>query len=185
MSSMATKSRAILDFIFAHAKGDTRPYLEVDIYGKVLLGLLDSGSSRTILGADGWRMLEGLCRLNTRTRAECTVANGQSCRSLGSVILPFRLRGRIDFWSKMGIIPDMFSGEWKFRENARYEGEIVAIQSVDSLTAEQRHELNCVLDRAFDKMDKKLGCTNLVELTIKTDSPPIKQKHYPLSPPAS
>lgn len=35
---------------------------------------------------------------------------------------------------------------------------------------------------AFSEMGDKLGCTNLVELEIRTKSSPIKQRYYPISP---
>ncbi|KAJ8948609.1 hypothetical protein NQ314_008392, partial [Rhamnusium bicolor] len=40
----------VLDYVLAHVKGDERPYVTVSIFGKSLLGLLDSGASRTIVG---------------------------------------------------------------------------------------------------------------------------------------
>lgn len=193
--------KILLDYVLAHAKNDERPYLQVEIYGKSFLGLLDSGASRTILGAAGWKSLGSLCEL-VPTASYCTVANGQTCQVIGSVLLPLRLRGRtvlidvlivpslphqlilgIDFWIRMGIIPDLYAGEWSFGsddKNSR-DAEIATIQSRGNLTFEQERSLHALIDDTFTKMSDKLGCTTLVELVIKTDSSPIKQRYYPLS----
>lgn len=43
-------NKPLLHFIIAYAQGDERLYLEITILGHSLLGLLDSGASRTIVG---------------------------------------------------------------------------------------------------------------------------------------
>nr|CAI5854469.1 unnamed protein product [Callosobruchus analis] len=83
----------------------------------------------------------------------------------------------------MQIIPDLYNGEWKFREDdPKSVTEVCGISDVKSLTPDQIRQLNCVVDAAFKKMGDKLGCTHLVEHRIVTSSPPIKQRYYPLSP---
>lgn len=198
--SKSVECKIILDYVFAHAKGDKRPYLNVSIYGRIFLGLLDSGCTTTVLGAAGWKVLRGLCSLNATEVLSCTLANGESCASIGYVSLPIQLADRVkvlkvlvvpslphelilgvDFWTSMGIIPDLFSNEWSFR-NEPQTNHIAAIQSMDSLTDNQREILTNTLNETFAKMGDKLGCTDLVELTICTTSAPIKQRYYPISP---
>lgn len=201
-SNKAANHKVILDFVFAHVKDDRRPYLKVSIYNKSFLGLLDSGCTTTILGAAGWNVLRGLDPTFTTEIQTCRLANGQTCDSIGFVYLPIQLQDRIkiirvlivpsipheiilgiDFWSRMEIIPDLFSDEWSFRsESHSLENQISAIQPIDSLNDEERETLNKVVTEAFQLMGDKLGCTDLVELKISTDSPPIKQRYYPLSP---
>nr|CAI5855249.1 unnamed protein product [Callosobruchus analis] len=130
------ENKILLDYIVAHAKGDQRPYLTVNIYGCNFFGLLDSGASRTIIGAPSWKKLSTVCKLLPTTGETCTVANGQSCQVLGKLPLPIQLRDRVrildvlvvpslpqelilgvDFWVEMQIIPDLYNGEWKFRED--------------------------------------------------------------------
>lgn len=196
------KKNVILDFILAHARNDERPYLEVVVYGKRILGLLDSGSSRTIIGYSGWEMLKNLCSLNAASQTQCTVANGSTCKSIGSISLPLQLGDRmvlldvlvvpelhhtlilgVDFWSRMGLIPDLYAGRWSFRTNdSTSTVNLAAIQSADSLLPEQRVVLNQLVDKAFATMGTTLGCTNLVELVIETTASPVKQRYYPLSP---
>lgn len=199
--SVKFQSLAVLDYVLAHAQGDQRPFLNVNIFGKTLLGLLDSGASRTIVGSAGWSILKSLCTLQSCEIPQCTVANGQSCVVLGTVPLPISLQDRvilldvlvvpelpftlilgIDFWTKMRIVPDMFSGEWTFADRAGHDRvELAAIQSASSLSVLQREILETLIGEIFPPGGSKLGCTTLVELVIKTNSPPIKQRYYPLS----
>ncbi|KAJ8949455.1 hypothetical protein NQ318_007556 [Aromia moschata] len=89
----------------------------------------------------------------------------------------------MDFWRIMKIIPDMFSGSWSFRDSQEVNTpKILAINSADTLTSLQKDQLTVLTDSAFRAMGTKLGCITLVEHVIQTDSPPIKQRHYPISP---
>ncbi|KAJ8973471.1 hypothetical protein NQ317_013465 [Molorchus minor] len=105
------------------------------------------------------------------------VANGQTCESTGSVLLPIQLADRVklvkvlvvpsiphhlilgvDFWTTMGIIPDLFANEWSFRSESEHLGcELAGIHPIDSLTDDQREILTKVIDEAFSRMGDKLG----------------------------
>ncbi|KAJ8929587.1 hypothetical protein NQ314_017694 [Rhamnusium bicolor] len=127
--------RSVLDYVLAHVQGDERPYVTVTIFGKQLLGLLDSGANRTIIGNKGWKLLKdiGLINLEKSEVKTVTVANGNSCNCIGILHTPVRLRDvekiidilvvpdlnqtlilGIDFWLRMGIVPNLSSNEWKF-----------------------------------------------------------------------
>ncbi|KAJ8964621.1 hypothetical protein NQ317_003848 [Molorchus minor] len=168
--SEAAESRAILNYILAHAKNDTRPYLRIDIYGREILGLLDSGATRTFLGGLGWESLKEVCSLNTPDTPECVVANGQSCTVIGSISLPMTLNGRtkvldvlvvpsvshqlilgMDFWKTMQIIPDIFSNSWSFRDSVEVNTmSTVAINSIETLTDDQRERLIKEIDATVE-----------------------------------
>lgn len=190
----------VLEYVLSHARSDDRPYLKVSILGLEIMGLLDSGATRTILGGPGWKILGKYCELE-KSSTLCTVANGDSCESIGMVQLPIRLQDRvrilkvlvvpalpstlilgIDFWTKMEIIPNLNTGEWHFLSKDHITHSISAIQDIDTLTAEQRDELDNLVNKVFTEMGDKIGCTHLVEHVIQTNSPPIKQRYYPLSP---
>lgn len=193
---------AILDYVLAHAQGDKRPYLTVSVYGKPMLGLLDSGSTSTILGGQGWNVLKSVCRLDSTMRTSCVVANGNSLNSIGSVRLPVCVRDKcfiisvlvvpdlrhtlilgIDFWIKMGLIPDVGADEWSFRGPDDLPSQVSAVEAFEGLSNDQKSALDSVISEAFVRHgNNQLGCTSLVELHIRTDSPPIKQRYYPLSP---
>lgn len=202
-SSAEVNQHVLLDYVLAHAKGDTRPYLNIKIYDCKLLGLLDSGATNTVLGGPGWDLLKSSCIVKPSEQTSCVVASGQTCDILGMVSLPIMLCGKtkiinalviptlphsiilgMDFWKVMRIIPDMFSGEWVFKDSSQdISPPQLSIISSNFLTAEQKKRLDMLIESTFGNMGTKLGCTTLVEHVIKTNSPPLKQRHYPLSPP--
>lgn len=195
------RTKWLLDFVFAHAKQDTRPYLKVDIYGVTVLALLDSGCSKTVIGKKGWDWLSNTTKLTLAANRSCTIANGDECQVIGTVTLPICLRDRVkifdvlvvptlphflilgvDFWTKMEIIPDLFSDEWSFREQSLPD-QVTAIHDMEHLNPEQRNLLESLITDTFQNMSAKLGCTSAVSHIIRTSATPIKQRHYPLSPP--
>lgn len=61
--------------------------------------------------------------------------------------------------------------------------EFLGIREIDSLTNDQLSTLNSVIDDAFVTMGTKdIGCMNMIEHVMHTDSPLIKTSYYPLSP---
>lgn len=201
-----TTKYVILDYIFTQMQDDNRPHLEVNINGKKLLGLLDSGANSIVLGRSGWNTLRPYCQLNTNIVPSCIIANGEPCPCIGTLTVPIQLKDRVkifevlvvpsiphviilgtNFWIRMGIIPDLYAGEWSFRTPfvVGSSNSICSIQAYDTLTQEQRFKLEHLIDRSFVKTDsEKIGCTRLVEHKIKLrdNTEPIKQRHYPLSP---
>lgn len=196
------RQHAILDYILSHVDKDERPYLEVSVLGTKILGLLDSGATNTILGGSGWRKIQSLnLPLDSSNNVSCTVANGQTCRSIGIVEIPFQVENQIkivrtlvipelehylilgaDFWRKMGIVPDLRRGNWKFSKEDCVIINTITLKSKNELTCEQLHILNNLVEESFIAMGDKLGCTSLMEHEITTDASPIKQRYYPVSP---
>lgn len=207
-SSVVDRVNPILDFILAHAREDERPYLTVSILGNSVVGLLDTGASRTIVGRKGWSLLQSLgFGLDSTKEIYCTVANGQKLTALGVVQVPFELENKtawievvvvpdlshflifgVDFFRKMGIVPDLRSGKWNF---SNIESEILPhlASIVDTkeprLSIEQSMAVGLLVDKYFSKMNGKLGCVKNVEHHIRLidpHQPPIKQRYYPVSP---
>lgn len=197
---LPTSQQAILDFILRSFGTDERPYLRISIFGIPMLGLLDSGASKAILGHDGWAKLKGHCRLDRNQSQTCIVANGQSCHAIGTASLPIALQDRVclmdvlviptlphllilgaDFWRRMGIIPDLSRGEWTFAK-PEANVEVCALEPMDHLSSDERRQLEALVEQTISTLPNKIGCTPLVEHVIRTDSPPIKQRYYPISP---
>lgn len=192
----------VLDYILDHAEKDERPYLEVEVLGKSLLGLLDSGASKTILGGKGFVVAQELgLPLKTNHLTTCTVANGNRCHSVGAIDLPICLRGRLflieaivvpelshvlilgaDFWRTVGIVPDLRHNEWHFSSEPILVNSVEHVKSQSLLTPLEKMRLNAVIERNMTRMGKELGCTNRVEHVIVTSSPPIKQRYYRVNP---
>jgi RNase H-like domain found in reverse transcriptase/Reverse transcriptase (RNA-dependent DNA polymerase)/Integrase zinc binding domain/Integrase core domain len=189
-----------------HDSGDCRPHLLVNILGVSLPGLLDSGSSRTILGRDGWSSLQSLgLRIRSYGILNVSVADGRECHVEGIVEIPMELNGvmalvdvlvvpgvkpllvlGIDFWQKMRIVPDLAAGIWQFSSVPITSFSLTtmpAITSSDSLSSEERLQLDNLISSYFERMGTRLGRTTLVEHVIDTGSAsPIKQRYYPVSP---
>lgn len=191
----------------AHAHGDERPYVTVSIFGKELLGLLDSGASHTIIGGKGWELLKniGLVHLESTNFKSVTVANGNSCACIGILRTPIRLRDvekiidilvvpdlnqtlilGIDFWLRMGIIPNLGSNEWKFSspDNNNCINSVEVLNPRSSLSESEVEILDRLINDTFKKMGDILGCTNIVEhrIEVLNNTSPIKQRFYPVSP---
>lgn len=200
--NLPDKHKIILDYILSQVEYDQRPYLEVTVFNTKMLGLLDSGASRTIVGIPGWKILEELgLKLNKTDMLSCTVANGASCQCIGSVTAPIRLMDKIklidilivpdlqhtlilglDFWKTMEIIPNLHRNEWKFDVGAINSSTADFVISKSELSPDQQRILDKFVQEKFELMKTSLGCTHLVEHEIITDSPPIKQRYYPVSP---
>lgn len=197
------RTRLILDFVLAHAHGDERPYVNVSIFGRTLTGLLDSGSNRTLVGGRGWERLQSVGKfLLEKKPLQVTVANGERCECIGVLRAPVKMRDRerlidilvvpdlphllilgTDFWMRMGIVPDLRSGEWTFSSITDFDvAAVEVLKPRSSLTNSEEKVLSTVLNDEFEKMGNGLGCTTLVEHKIVTDAEPIKQRYYPVSP---
>jgi hypothetical protein len=83
-----------------------------------------------------------------------------------------------DFWKSMGVIPNLRSNEWTFCRDE----DLASFESPLHLTPHQEATLSRFLDRHFQDPSETLGCTDVIEHRIVTDSPPIKSKYYPVSP---
>ncbi|KAL3278896.1 hypothetical protein HHI36_016417 [Cryptolaemus montrouzieri] len=90
------RHQVLLDYIVSHAEGDQIPYLQLSILGYDFLGLLNSGSSNTIVGRPGYEKLLALgLKLDTSDQTVCSVANGQKCSSIGMIRTPISLMGKL------------------------------------------------------------------------------------------
>lgn len=192
----------MLDYVLDHAIGDERPYLKIEVLGKPLLGLLDSGASRTILGGKGFAAIKDLdLPLNKSRITSCTVANGGICQSIGVIELPVSLRGQLylvetlvvpelthvlilgtDFWKAVGIVPDLRHNEWHFSSEPVLVNTLEHLKSKTLLTPLEKMRLDAVVERNISLMGNNLGCTNRVEHVISTNSSPIKQRYYRVNP---
>lgn len=183
------------DFVLVSKGEDNRPYLEVEIYGIPIIGLLDSGAMRSIVGSSGWKMLQPYCKLIDPKFKCITVANGDRVPIVGAIEVPVKVKDKVhifnflvipqlshtlilgtDFWDKFGIRPDMSNRVWDFSPS------VCSSETMDNLTEGQKIALGKLVEQAFHQQSGGIGCTALVEHTIETDSPPIKQRYYPVSP---
>ena len=196
------RNRILLDYIISHAQGDKRPYLQVDIMGYSMLGLLDSGASRTIVGLPGYEILLSLGLKLVKQSSSCTVANGQVCNSIGYISAPITLVDKtriidiivlpglshkiilgIDFWKAMDIIPDLGQDVWHFVESNDLN-QVASVQDIDHLTTLERSALDDLVKEKISKMGSGLGYCKVAEheIVLEEGVRPIKQRYYPVSP---
>ena len=187
----------LLDFVLDGCAQDERPYLNISILGRRVLGLLDTGASRTILGLTGWKLIRGMGFKLRSVVGSIRVANGEVCDSKGVVTVPVEIKGRtrlvemlvvpalpqtlilgVDFFKALGVVPDLRGNTWTF--SGETVGSLDVVKSEVSVERERR--LGILVAEFKAKMGNKLGCTQLASHVIKTSSPPIKQRYYPVSP---
>jgi hypothetical protein len=121
------------------------------------------------VGEKGWIKLRNLgVKLDPNRKASCTVANNDTCQCIGIISVPVRVRDvvklidvyivpelrhelilGIDFWVKLGIVPDMRRGEWYFSDENFSAPEISFIQGEAELTADQQARLDVVVSVYF------------------------------------
>lgn len=191
-----------VNYVFSQRAEDVRPHLEIEIFGKRIVSLLDSGATRSIIGKSGWEILQDLgVTVDNELSTECFVADGSPSQSIGSVRLPVKLKDQVrvinflvvpnfkpavilgvDFWTAMNITTNIHDGTWDFSPIVCTAETQAALVNQRDLSPAQLSQLNTIIDHHFCKMGNKLGCTNLVEHKIITDAEPIKQRYYPVSP---
>ncbi|KAJ8964068.1 hypothetical protein NQ314_005151 [Rhamnusium bicolor] len=96
--------------------------------------LLDTGASRTIIGQEGLKVLTTLgLELQSSRVTSCNVADGKQCDVIGCYEVPFRLNDHVvvlealvvpsvphtlifgvDFFRRMGVVPDLRNNHWTF-----------------------------------------------------------------------
>lgn len=198
------QNKFVLDYILAQVGEGECPYVKVDILGLSFYGLLDSGANKVFMNAEGWKMLQSLgVKLKSSQNVTCHVANNSECFCMGIATVPIRLRSvvkiidiyifpqlrhklvlGIDFWIRMGIVPDMRKGEWYFSKSELDDPVLNSIQSESDLKPIELEKLNQIVDSYFSDIDpSKLGSTSLVQHKIIVNrTEPIKQRYYPVSP---
>ncbi|KAJ8972516.1 hypothetical protein NQ317_008068 [Molorchus minor] len=186
-------------------RNDERPYLRVEIFGKPFLGLLDTGATRTILGQRG---IENIASLGLKVKPSqvltCNVANGEACDVVGSYELPFKVLNRIillevlvvpsvshmlilgvDFFKRMGIVPDLRNNHWTFSEQVS-QPCVATLMDNSRLNSGQQERLNALVDGYFSGAPDKLGCTTFVGpfVVAKKTSPWAYELEHPDGRPA-
>lgn len=195
-------SEAVLKYA---SKLDRRPYAVVNIGGKEIRGLLDSGASVSLLGK-GCRELVQDLGLNIITyTSNVRTASGQAHRILGKIETKVQYNQKeaiiclylcpdleqelylgVDFWMAFELAPDIIPVEEIGVElqNKINGNTIQNKSSMHVLSSEQQEELTRVIKKFPSFEERGLGCTKLEKHEIKLveGANPVKDKHYPISP---
>jgi hypothetical protein len=187
--------------VFFHKVQDNRPYIHVEIAGKRILALLDSGANQTILGQEGLSLLEELKFKMRRVLGNFSLqtADGAAQSLLGQVVLPLCIEGVTKELSvlvsdtiSVGLTLGMdccylFGLEANFRQDTfsvpAAVNTLEVIHTRANLTDKQTRALEVVIEQFKVMGSEGLGRTALVTHRIDTgDAVPFKQRYYPMSP---
>lgn len=174
--------------------GDNRPYAEIEILGKKICGLLDSGAQISVAGADFDKIMNSLNIKPKRLDSVIRTADGtthpvsvsfdlpvsyferkETINVLFVPSVPKRLILGMDFWEAFRIKPIMCE-----TIDVAKSIPVSELHKLDIVNAEK---LQAILKKMPFAKDGVLSKTHLITHTIKTGlSEPIKQRHYIVSP---
>lgn len=206
-----TRDNEFLPFVIEsiiNLDGDKRPYLEVDVLGYKIVGLLDSGACCTIMGGEISQVM--LEKLGIKERPISTAIktadgavheinscadvpylyNGQ-CQVVSTLVAPTFPRDLIlgiDFWEAFRIKPSVKISEIAecfFVEDAECNNpdEPPNVSPAHVLDDIQLSRLNEVKVLFRTTQADKLGCTTLITHKIDTgDATGTKTRARPISP---
>lgn len=195
-----------MDYLIQSTVGDSRPYLDIRIFGKKVRALLDSGASHTVVGDEGLKLLENLpVNIIPANGRWIETADSNKHVVTGHATVPITLEGRtrdlsvllvpslkqavilgVDFWGRMQIVIDIHNKTWEFSPGKTQLATLnfqEGLNSEEHLSTEEKLKLEKFVNEQFKKQDVVLGRTNLVEHFIDTDKArPVKQRYYNMSP---
>lgn len=130
---------------------------------------------------------------------KCNVANGTQCAVSEVCDLPMVLEGRLrvlevlvvpqlplllilgwDFLESVGVVPVIH--EWYFSSEPSLVSAVDLGRTTSDLLNLDKSRLQAVVEGNVALMGQSLGCTRLTKPVIVTESPPIKQRYYRVSP---
>lgn len=175
-------------------KDDNRPHAEVQINSIKIVGLLDSGANCSILGNGGYELIK---QLNLKTYDQFALiktADGTSHTVSQGVHLPIKYDGKyvtisallvpsiskqlilgMDFWQSCNIKPVVC--------DSVHVDKIIPVSKQHLLSDSQGKQLESTIALFPSSKEGVIGCTKLIKHIIDTtDSKPIKQRHYTISP---
>lgn len=85
-----------------------------------------------------------------------------------------------DFWKRIGIVPIV--KEWHFMDQLPIVDVVEVGGSETFLSVYQQRLLQAVVDSNIALMGQSLDCTSVADHVIETNSPPIKQRYFRVSP---
>lgn len=188
--------------IFIEVSGDARPFVKVSILGKELIGLLDSGAQRTVLGVGSMKIVRELKLKIYPSNTNIKTASGALVEIKGYVNLP------VTFNNECHIIPTLIAPNlnrrlilgyedfwkvFKLKPTVLQSAELSELSAVvgkenDELSESQKQILEEVKGLFKGSVEGEVLDTTLLishKIEIKdefTNTPPIRINPYPTSP---
>lgn len=198
---ISTRSQLVSAVVFGN---DSRLYIDIDLFGRNFLALLDSGATISCVGFEAAKFV-----LNERKFKKCrgnvNTANGSPNEVVGKFTTELTYRNistEIEFFIVPSLRQDIYLGTnfWKkfgLFDAVANSGDVPVVSELDvgkdikpggpamvhDLTMGQKGRLNEVI-ATFPSYEKNgLGRTDLITHTIDVGgTKPIKQRHWPVSP---
>lgn len=186
-----------LEELFVRLEDDDRPFVKITVFNTPIIGLLDSGAHRSILGVGSLKLIKS-CKLRLfPAEVDLVTASGQKLDVTGYVNLPISFNGQTkliatlvvpelkrrlllgtDFWKAFGIVPTVQSVAV---EELHYSPD------VRPLTEEQLQDLDSIKKLFKVAVDGQLDTTPLISHRIElTDEAkqlaPVRINPFPNSP---
>lgn len=195
---MNNTRRSLLSSIYDQPH-DIRPYADIQIFGRTLTGLLDTGASVSCLGGDAAKEFLNSNIGFRKIRSGVKTADGKIQVVSGFIKTEIVFRGiskiltlyivpnlsqnlylGIDFWRLFDLLP--IGVESKSNAGV-FPSSVSELSDQRSLTELQKQQLGIVIS-LFPSFSKEgLGRTNVLSHVIEVgNSTPIKQRHFPVSP---
>lgn len=179
---------------FKHIANDNRPYAEIEVKGRKIVGLLDSGAQSSVAGGDFSCIMDSVGVKPTGSQLAIRTADGsvhpvegmyevpitylnqtRMVEVLYVSTVPDRLILGMDFWTVFRIRPAII-GSIECEKS-------IAVSENHELSPAEADQLNKVLARMPFSKEGALSKTHLITHSIDTGSAqPIKQRHYVVSP---
>lgn len=190
-----------------NTKTDPRPFARIKIGNVEMSGLLDSGASVSVLGRECRELVEVLGLEIKKIYSNVRTAAGSKHRILGKVEAGVEYNQRkaqicfylcpdldkkvylgIDFWRAFDLVPDVVKVDELDIEKIHKlfkKDENQHKSHMHELSEDQKCRLREVIKKFPSFEDKGLGKTPLEKHSRKLieGATPVKEKHYPLSPP--
>ncbi|GAB0086758.1 Reverse transcriptase, RNase H-like domain [Sergentomyia squamirostris] len=168
---------------------DDRIYYNVKIRQEEISGLFDTGATHSFLGKGGFQFLKKIGLKPKRLGNFLRTADGSIHKAAYIVELPItfnNLTKNLNVIVYPGLTCPLYLG----MDFCRLFGihivcpevnECVEFSETGELTEEQKCQLAQYVQKFLITKDGELGCTNVLKHTINTgDSPPIRQRSYPI-----
>lgn len=179
---------------FTHIANDNRPYAQIEVKGRKIVGLLDSGAQSSVAGRDFRSFMESVGVKPSRTESAIRTADGtvHPVNDIYMVPITYLNRTRMVEVLYVSTVPDRLILGMDFWEVFKIKPIVIGSVECDKniplsdnhdLTPDQAEALGKILARMPFSQNGALSKTHLITHSIDTGSaPPIKQRHYIVSP---
>ncbi|KAL7735177.1 hypothetical protein ACLKA6_014893 [Drosophila palustris] len=191
--SRSRERRRVCDSVQMAVNGDKWAFAEIQLQGRLLVGLLDTGASVSLLGAGVPELIEQLGLKMTPSTTTVQAAGGTQHRIIGKINATIKFANKerfltlyvcpslqqslylgINFWRKFGLAPSIVGVEALDQVESEFltKSEPVEPHILDAARQEKLEEVKSQF-RSYERE----GLGKLVDGAV-----PVKERFYPVSP---